>query len=106
MANYVLSGCSTADLTHEHFVARDIKYVCFHYSLDDVSYLDDLGQTMPFSEFYQRLRDGAEPKTWQLNASEYVEYFTPFLEEGKDIFHLTISNCCSSDKSTTVQSLA
>ncbi|MBE7028501.1 MAG: DegV family protein [Ruminococcaceae bacterium] len=92
MANYVLSGCSTADLTHEHFVARDIKYVCFHYSLDDVSYLDDLGQTMPFSEFYQRLRDGAEPKTWQLNASEYVEYFTPFLEEGKDIFHLTISS--------------
>ncbi len=92
MANYVISGCSTADLSPEHFKARDIKYLCFHYSLDDVPYLDDLGQTMPFSEFYQRLRDGAEPKTWQVNETEYVEYFTPFLEDGKDIVHITISS--------------
>ena len=92
MANYILSGCSTADLTHEHFKRRNIHYLCFHYSLDDVEYLDDLGQTMPFDEFYKRLSDGAEPKTWQLNASEYVEFFTPFLEEGNDIVHLTISS--------------
>ena len=36
MANYILSCCSTADLTPEHFAARDIRYTCFHYSLDGV----------------------------------------------------------------------
>ena len=29
MADYVISCCSTADLTHEHFVQRDIQYICF-----------------------------------------------------------------------------
>ena len=36
MADYVISCCSTADLTHEHFVQRDIQYICFHFALDGV----------------------------------------------------------------------
>ena len=31
MADFVLSCCSTADLTKEHFQQRDISYICFHY---------------------------------------------------------------------------
>ena len=57
MSNYVLSCCSTADLTKEHFEKRDIHYICFHYELDGKSYPDDLGQTMPFEEFYQAIDD-------------------------------------------------
>ena len=34
MADYILSCCSTADLSREHFAARDISYICFHYELD------------------------------------------------------------------------
>ena len=51
MSDYIISCCSTADLTKEHFEARDIKYVCFHYMLDGEDYMDDLGQSMPFEEF-------------------------------------------------------
>ena len=43
MRDYVLSCCSTADLTHEHFESRDIHYICFHYFLDGKEYPDDLG---------------------------------------------------------------
>ena len=50
MQNYVLSCCSTADLSAEHFHARDIHYVCFHFMIDGVSYPDDLGKTMPSDE--------------------------------------------------------
>ena len=32
--SYVLSCCSTADLTKEHFERRGIHYICFHYQLD------------------------------------------------------------------------
>ena len=32
MADFVLSCCSTADLTKEHFQQRDISYICFHFS--------------------------------------------------------------------------
>lgn len=91
MANYVLSCCSTADLTKEHFENRDIHYICFHYKLNGVDHPDDLGQTMPFEEFYKKMDEGAETTTSQVNVSEYVEYFSKFLEEGKDILHISLS---------------
>lgn len=91
MANYVLSCCSTADLTKEHFENRDINYICFHYKLNGVDHPDDLGQTMPFEEFYKKMDEGAETTTSQVNVSEYVEYFSKFLEEGKDILHVSLS---------------
>lgn len=51
MEKYILSCCSTADLTKEHFEAIDVKYICFHYELDGVEYPDDLGQTIGFEDF-------------------------------------------------------
>ena len=47
---------------------------------------------MSAEEFYRRISEkGAETKTSQVNVGEFVEYFTPFLESGKDILHLTTS---------------
>ncbi|MGN0426187.1 MAG: DegV family protein [Agathobacter sp.] len=92
MAEYILSCCSTADLTKEHFLSRDIHYVCFHYELDGKQYSDDLGESMAFKDFYQAMVDGADTKTSQVNVEEYTEYFEPFLKEGKDILHLTLSS--------------
>ncbi|MCR5090156.1 MAG: DegV family protein [Oscillospiraceae bacterium] len=90
--SYIISCCSTADLSREHFEARNIHYVCFHYALDGREYADDLGQSMPFDEFYDRMSKGASTRTAQVNVSEYVDFFTPFLNEGKDIIHVTLSS--------------
>jgi DegV family protein with EDD domain len=92
MGDYILSCCSTADLSEEHFLKRDIHYTCFHYELDGVQYLDDLGKSMLFKEFYNAMTNGADTKTSQINADEYISYFEPFLAEGKDIIHLTLSS--------------
>ena len=77
MADFVLSCCSTADLTKEHFQQRDISYICFHYQLDGVDYPDDLGESMPFDKFYAAMANGADTRTSQVNISEFVDYFTP-----------------------------
>ena len=92
MSEYILSCCSTADLTQEHFESRDIHYICFHFELDGKQYLDDLGKSIAFHDFYQAMKNGAETRTSQINAEEFIQYFTPFLEEGKDILHLTLSS--------------
>ena len=92
MSDYVISCCSTADLSKEHFEKIDVHYCCFHYEMDGVQYLDDLGQSMDFDVFYQRMTDGAMTKTSQINADEYEEYFAQFLSQGKDIIHLTLSS--------------
>lgn len=92
MANYVLSCCSTADLTEEHLAQRDIHYICFHYMLDGVSYPDDLGKSMPFDKFYDAMAHGADTKTAQVSAGEFVAYFRQFLEQGQDILHVCLSS--------------
>lgn len=92
MGDYIVSACSTADLTKEQFESLDIKYIYFHYFLDGEQYPDDLGQTMSFEEFYKKMADGADTSTSQINPGEFVEFFTPFLEAGKDIFHVTLSS--------------
>ena len=92
MASFILSCCSTADLSREHFEQRDIRYICFHYELDGKQYPDDLGQSIPFDQFYQAMTDGADTRTSQINAEEYAEYFEGFLKEGKDVLHLCLSS--------------
>ncbi len=92
MANYVLSCCSTADLSEEHFLSRDIHYICFHYMLDGKPYSDDLGKSMTFDKFYEAMANGAETRTSQVNADEFIEYFSPFLDQGLDILHVSLSS--------------
>lgn len=92
MDNYVISCCSTADLTKEHFQKRKISYICFHYEMDGRQYRDDLGETMPFDEFYRAMQNGADTKTSQINEAEFEEYFETFLKQGMDILHVCLSS--------------
>ena len=91
MSEYKITCCSTADMPAAYFEERKIHYVCFHYRMDGVEYPDDLGKTMPFAEFYDRISKGAEPTTAQVNAQQYMDFFEPILKEGKDILHFTLS---------------
>lgn len=92
MPDFILSCCSTADLSDEYFKKRNIPYVCFHFNMDGKTYPDDLGKTMPLPEFYQRVKNGSLPTSSQVNVLEYTEFFEPFLEAGKDILHLSLSS--------------
>lgn len=92
MSNYVISTCTSADLSKEKFAQRDIKYCCFHYEMDGVPYPDDIWETMSLDEFYGRIAKGADVKTSQINVDEFCNYFEQFLKEGKDIIHLSLSS--------------
>ncbi len=89
---FVLSCCSTVDLPAEQMERRNLSYICFHYFLDDKEYLDDLGQTMENSVFYEKMIAGADTRTSQVSVGEYQEHFENYLKEGKDILHVTLSS--------------
>lgn len=91
MGDYILSCCSTADLSKEHFHRRDIQYVCFHFTLGDREYMDDLGESVPPGELYRRMVAGEVTKTSQVSVAEYEALFEKNLKEGKDILHVTLS---------------
>ena len=92
MNNYVLSTCSTLDLSAEYVKKRNIEYIKFVYLTDGKENLDDLGQTVSFADFYQMMRDGVDTKTSQPNVDDYKIYFEKFLSEGKDVIHLNLSS--------------
>lgn len=91
MSDYILTCCSTADMPYEYFNRRNIPFVCFHYNMDGIDYADDLGQSMPFKEFYEKIKAGAMPTTSQVNVGQFIEFFEPYLKEGCDILHVSLS---------------
>ncbi len=95
MSDYILTCSSTADMSNSYFEERDIPYVCFHFIMDGETYPDDLGQSMSFDEFYKRLSEGSQSKTSQVNVGEYKNFFEPFLKEGLDILHVSLSSAIS-----------
>ena len=92
MGEFILSCCSTADLSLEYLQQRNIVFACFHYELDGKQYQDDFGKTISLKDFYHAMKTGAMTKTSQVNVQEYIDLFEKFLAEGKDILHLTLSS--------------
>lgn len=92
MGEYILSCCSTADLSKERFEKRDIQYVCFHFELGGTEYLDDLGESVPPEELYRRMLAGENTKTSQVSVGEYEALFEKNLKAGRDILHITLSS--------------
>lgn len=92
MNQYIISCCSTADLSAEHFAERNISYICFHYELNGKEYADDLGKSISFDDFYLAMKNGAETRTSQINAEEFKNYFEAYLKEGKDVLHVCLSS--------------
>lgn len=92
MSQYVITCCSTADMPETFFREREIPFVCFHFTINGEVYPDDLGKTMPFEEFYRIMSTGVQPTTSQVNVEEYTRFFEPFLQDGKDILHVSLSS--------------
>lgn len=92
MDQYVITCCSTADMSAGYFKERSVPYVCFHFIMDGKEYSDDLGKSMSFDEFYQKMAAGSSPTTSQVNVAEFTDFFEPFLKAEKDIIHISLSS--------------
>lgn len=92
MSSYSLSCCSVVDLSPEYMVERNIPFVPLHYFVDGQEFNDDMGATLSAAEFYQKMVDGAEVSTSQVNVDEFTNYFEQFLAAGQDVLHLSLSS--------------
>ncbi len=92
MANYVISACSTMDLSPEYASKRNIEFLNFRYLLDGVEYYDDMFEKTSAKQFYDSMVNGAETKTSQVNVDAYIEFFRSVLSQGKDILHIAFSS--------------
>ena len=102
MSSFVLTCCSTVDLPKEYLDTRQIPYVCFHFNIDGMEYPDDLGQSMPFDQFYAKIQAGAMPTTSLVNTQQFLAFFEPILKEGRDILHLSFSSGLSGSYASAI----
>ena len=92
MSNYVITCCSTVDLSAEKLKENNIPFACFTFTADGKTYNDDYGVSYPIDKFYEDIKNGMQPISSQVNVEAYITLFEPILKEGKDVLHLTLSS--------------
>lgn len=90
--NYVISVDSTTDLLEEDYERFGFIKMKLLVNIDNHTLYD--GQ-MPSKEFYEKMRKGSAPTTSQVNVNDYINAFTPYLEDGKDILAIGFSSALS-----------
>ena len=99
MDDYIIFTDSCCDVSPEMLAQWGVSYANMTFSFDgeDKEYINT---DITNKEFYDRMRQGAHPRTAAINADTFTRAFTPFLKEGKDILYVAFS----SGLSTTVNS--
>lgn len=82
---------SSCDLPREYVDNNNIEVISLVLNLDGQIIKDDLGKTLSYKDFYQKMRDGATPTTSQINAHEFEEVFIKHIKNGDSIIYISIS---------------
>lgn len=89
LVSYVLITDSAADLPWSYYREHNVPFIPFVVHLGEQSYPDD--GTVGAEEFFRRLSDGEVAMTSQITQSRFVEFFEPYLKDGKDIFYVGLT---------------
>lgn len=92
MSDYVVTCCSTADVSEQYLQSRNVHYVCFNYELGGQQCKDDFGRTNTPAQLYSRMLSGEECRTSQVAIGEYMDFWRPLLASGHDVLHVSLSS--------------
>ncbi len=93
MAEYIITTESTTDLSKQLETELDIKILPLTYNLDGVETEDTpSSDDTRIKDFYNKLRNGSMSSTSQINFQTFVDEFSKYLKEGKDILHIGFSS--------------
>lgn len=89
---YVFMTDASCDLTQKQVEEAGVKVLPMEFQIDDKYYqhYPDC-RMMALDEFYDALKNGAQPKTTQINYMNFKSWFEPYLKAGKDVLYTGIS---------------
>ena len=89
---FILSCCSTVDLSYDYMASREIPVLSYTYMVDGKEYVDDMGRDSEARpRFYRMLAEGKLPQTSQINVARYGEFFESLLQKG-DVLHVAFTS--------------
>lgn len=83
---------SSCDMPKSYFKEHDVECVNLGFTMDNVNYEGESGETISEREFYQKLRDGAMPTTYQVTGETAKLHIEPLLKAGKDVLVIAFSS--------------
>lgn len=89
---YQLFCDSNCELWHTTVKDLGLNVIRMPYIIDNQEHYYDMGEKTDFKAFFEKMRNGAMPKTAGLNEYAYIEYFEPILARGEDIYYITFSH--------------
>ena len=95
MENFVITTENAADLPESYLQENEIGILSLYYTIDGVTYGPGCEPELKAEDFYQRMREGAMPRTQQVNPEQAVCKFRQYLEQGKDILHIALTSAVS-----------
>ncbi len=90
--SYQIITDSSCDLSPELIKEKHLRVVPFYVSFDEENYFKE-NEEIQVHEFYQKMIDNKDvyPKTSLPSVEDYVEAFTPYVKDGKDIICICIT---------------
>lgn len=83
---------SACDLTTNYIKNNNIGLLSLILNLNGQAIKDDLGETLSYKDFYNKMREGATPTTSQINAHEFEEEFIKYIKNGDSIIYISLSS--------------
>ncbi len=93
--NFVITTESNSELPFSWEDRTGVGVLRMPYTINGVELVYDLGRETDIPAFYEKMRNGATVITALRNPNEIIEYFEPFLQQGKDILHIGFSSALS-----------
>ncbi len=93
--NFVITTESNSELPFSWEDRTGVGVLRMPYVINGVELTYDLGRETDIPAFYDKMRNGATVVTAQRNPNEIIEYFEPFLQQGRDILHIAFSSALS-----------
>ena len=86
---------STCDMPKEYYLNHGVECVPLGFMMDGVNYQGEDGEAIDEKAFYDKLRAGSMPTTYQVTAESAKPHIEKSLKEGRDVLVLAFSSALS-----------
>ncbi len=91
MSDFIICVDSSCDMSIDDCNKIGVIPIKIKYQINDEIF-DDSMEVKEQLEFYQKMRDGAVPKTSQINTMEFVDFWSELLKKNKPIIQLVLGS--------------
>lgn len=92
MNNIIIMTDSCCDLPYEFTKENNIIVMPTAVTIQEKTVMDDLGQSLKYTDFYSVVRNGEMPKTAQVNVYQFYEVYKKHIENGDKVIYIGFSS--------------